>query len=225
MPGLFTVQWVSLGSQLRALLKEAVNCPMLPLLPRALALPSASNALTCHADASVNAAAAGTTDVKGSAQDMTGYAGIRGIATNLAEKKGVGINSTEMNLTSDGKQALNITKLLSVNTPDDFVAGLAQVHYGQPELGIAGPHLYPFGGFDKLFDWLSGWAGGPQLYSQRPDRACIMSAHAPYAIGHAEVDQWLACMRQALDQVEPPPYWREILDQAFVRMCDGLRNS
>ena len=24
-----------------------------------------------------------------------------------------------------------------------------------PELGIAGPHLYPFGGFDKLFDWLA----------------------------------------------------------------------
>ena len=53
------------------------------------------------------------------------------------------------------KQALNITKLLTVNTPDDFVAGLAQVHYGQPELGIAGPHLYPFGGFDKLFDWIA----------------------------------------------------------------------
>jgi hypothetical protein len=34
------------------------------------------------------------------------------------------------------------------------VAGLAQVHYGRPELGIAGPHLYPFGGFDKLFDWV-----------------------------------------------------------------------
>lgn len=54
------------------------------------------------------------------------------------------------------KQALNITKLLSVNTPDDFVAGLAQLHYARPELGIAGPHLYPFGGFDKLFDWMAG---------------------------------------------------------------------
>jgi methylenetetrahydrofolate reductase (NADPH) len=51
------------------------------------------------------------------------------------------------------KQALNITKLLAVNTPDEFVADLAKVHFGRPELGIAGPHLYPFGGFDKLFDW------------------------------------------------------------------------
>ena len=53
------------------------------------------------------------------------------------------------------KQALNITKLLTVNTPDEFVAGLAQAHYARPELGIAGPHLYPFGGFDKLFDWMA----------------------------------------------------------------------
>ena len=53
------------------------------------------------------------------------------------------------------KQAMNITKLLTVNTPDDFIAGLADLHANQPDLGIAGPHLYPFGGFDKLFDWLS----------------------------------------------------------------------
>ena len=52
------------------------------------------------------------------------------------------------------KQAMNLTKLLTVNTPDDFVAGLADLHLNKPELGIAGPHLYPFGGFDKLFDWV-----------------------------------------------------------------------
>lgn len=56
------------------------------------------------------------------------------------------------------KQALNVTKLLSVNTPDDFMADLANLHVNRPELGIAGPHMYPFGGFDKLFDWL-----GPKL--------------------------------------------------------------
>ena len=53
------------------------------------------------------------------------------------------------------KQAMNVTKLLSVNTPDDFVAGLAKLHATRPELGIDRPHMYPFGGFDKLFDWLT----------------------------------------------------------------------
>lgn len=53
------------------------------------------------------------------------------------------------------KQALNITKLLTVNTPDEFIDQLAKLHIDKPELGIAAPHLYPFGGFDKMFDWLT----------------------------------------------------------------------
>ena len=53
------------------------------------------------------------------------------------------------------KQALNITKLLTVNTPDEFIEQLAVLHFDRPELGIQGPHLYPFGGFDKMFEWLT----------------------------------------------------------------------
>ncbi|MBC8037926.1 MAG: methylenetetrahydrofolate reductase [Rhizobiales bacterium] len=56
------------------------------------------------------------------------------------------------------KQSLNITKLLTVNAPDQFVEGLGRLHAERPELGIAAPHFYPFGGFDRLFDWL-----GPKL--------------------------------------------------------------
>ena len=52
------------------------------------------------------------------------------------------------------KQALNVTKLLTVSTPDDFVEKLATLNVERPELDIAAPHLYPFGGFDKLLDWL-----------------------------------------------------------------------
>jgi hemoglobin len=77
---------------------------------------------------------------------------------------------------------------------------------------------------DKLFDWLSGWSGGPPLYNARPDRACIMSAHAPYAIGRAERDQWLACMRVALDSLAPEPDVRTLFETAFDRLADGLRN-
>lgn len=56
------------------------------------------------------------------------------------------------------KQSLNITKLLTVNAPDQFVDTLARLHAERPELGIVAPHFYPFGGFDRLFDWL-----GPKL--------------------------------------------------------------
>ncbi len=52
------------------------------------------------------------------------------------------------------KQALNITKLLTVAEPTEFVEQLAKLHVAHPEHNIAGAHLYPFGGFDKLFDWM-----------------------------------------------------------------------
>lgn len=77
---------------------------------------------------------------------------------------------------------------------------------------------------DKLFDWLSGWSGGPPVYNARPDRKCIMSAHAPYAIGPAERDQWMACMRQALAGLEIDDEVRVMFDDAFARLADGLRN-
>lgn len=54
------------------------------------------------------------------------------------------------------KQALNVTKLLSVSEPTEFVDQLATLHFDKPELGIAAPHLYPFGGFDKLSAWMKG---------------------------------------------------------------------
>ncbi len=54
------------------------------------------------------------------------------------------------------KQALNITKLLTVSEPTEFVEQLAKLHFEKPELKIAGPHMYPFGGFDKLFAWMEG---------------------------------------------------------------------
>jgi methylenetetrahydrofolate reductase (NADPH) len=51
------------------------------------------------------------------------------------------------------KQALNITKLLTVSEPNEMVSQLAFLHFERPELNIGGAHLYPFGGFDKLFAW------------------------------------------------------------------------
>jgi methylenetetrahydrofolate reductase (NADPH) len=58
------------------------------------------------------------------------------------------------------KQALNITKLLTVSTPDEFVDQLATLHFDKPELNIAAPHMYPFGGFDKMFDWMGPKVSG-----------------------------------------------------------------
>src|SRR5690349_8481034 len=55
-----------------------------------------------------------------------------------------------------------------------------------------------------LFEFLSGWLGGPPLYFQRPEHRCIGSAHRAFAIGESERDQWMACMRRAMHDCGVP---------------------
>ena len=77
---------------------------------------------------------------------------------------------------------------------------------------------------ERLFEFLSGWLGGPPLYFQRPDHKCIMSAHRPFAIGAAERDAWMMCMRQALEDTGLPGDYRTVLEEAFQRMAEAFRN-
>ncbi len=74
-----------------------------------------------------------------------------------------------------------------------------------------------------LFEFLSGWLGGPPIYFNRPEHRCVMSAHRPYAIGEAERDEWMACMRKAMDECALPADMRALLDQGFSRMADAMR--
>jgi len=75
-----------------------------------------------------------------------------------------------------------------------------------------------------LFEYLSGTFGGPALYMSRPDAKCIMSAHAHFAIGTAEVEQWMMCMRGAIETMELPAASRKLFEEGFFRMADAMRN-
>lgn len=77
---------------------------------------------------------------------------------------------------------------------------------------------------ERLFEFLSGWLGGPPLYFQRPDHKCIASAHRPYAIGEAERDEWMMCMRQALEDCAVPNEVCELIDKPLLRMAEAFRN-
>ena len=77
---------------------------------------------------------------------------------------------------------------------------------------------------ERLFEFLSGWLGGPPLYFERPDHRCIVSAHRPFAIGEAERDQWMMCMRRAMKDCGVPEEMRTLLDTAFLRVAEAFRN-
>jgi len=79
---------------------------------------------------------------------------------------------------------------------------------------------------EKLFMFLSGWLGGPPLYAQKIGPPMLRARHLPFPIGSAERDQWLACMRRALEDcgVEPPQF-RDWLMTQFYGTADWMRNK
>jgi hemoglobin len=78
---------------------------------------------------------------------------------------------------------------------------------------------------EKLFMFLSGWSGGPQLYVERFGHPRLRMRHMPFAIGTVERDQWLWCMNKALEQSQLDPHVVEYLKARFAETADFLRNQ
>lgn len=76
---------------------------------------------------------------------------------------------------------------------------------------------------DKLAVFLTGWMGGPERYSERFGRVIIPAAHQPFSIGSEERDQWLRCMRCALESVQAEHELIELLMPAFGQMANMCR--
>lgn len=81
------------------------------------------------------------------------------------------------------------------------------------------------GAEEKLYKFLSGWMGGPQLYVEQYGHPMLRKRHFPFSIGAAERDQWLLCMKQALDEVVEDAALREELLAAFAKVAEHMRNK
>mgnify|MGYP003439175772 CR=1 FL=1 len=81
------------------------------------------------------------------------------------------------------------------------------------------------GSRDKLYMFLSGWLGGPDLYQQRFGHPRLRARHLPYAIGIAERDAWMACMTQALHDEGIDDALAQRLEAAFFGTADWMRNK
>ena len=78
---------------------------------------------------------------------------------------------------------------------------------------------------EKLFMFLSGWMGGPQLFIEKFGHPRLRQRHINFAIGNTERDQWMVCMTQALhDVVEDEALRRELL-AALYKVADFMRNQ
>ncbi|MCI0544831.1 MAG: group II truncated hemoglobin [Actinobacteria bacterium] len=62
------------------------------------------------------------------------------------------------------------------------------------------------GSREKLYEYLTGWLGGPPLYVAKRGHPQLRRRHLPFPIGAPQAEEWLRCMGKALDQtgVEGP---------------------
>jgi hemoglobin len=81
------------------------------------------------------------------------------------------------------------------------------------------------GSEDKLFMFLSGWLGGPQLYVEKFGHPRLRARHLPFSIGIEERDQWMLCMRQAMTEQIADKDLRAQLDKKLADLADFMRNQ
>ena len=81
------------------------------------------------------------------------------------------------------------------------------------------------GSAQSLFEFLSGWFGGPDLYVAKKGHPRLRMRHAPYAVGPVERDEWMLCMTQALSEQVADPVFRDPLINTFAQMANHLVNT
>jgi hemoglobin len=78
---------------------------------------------------------------------------------------------------------------------------------------------------EKLFMFLSGWTGGPQLYIERYGHPFLRRRHLPFKIGEEEHDQWIYCMTKGLLNLKMEEEKIKALLNALYPIADFMRNQ
>jgi hemoglobin len=102
----------------------------------------------------------------------------------------------------------------------EFYAGVAT----DPELRA----LYPdadLGPAEERFRlFLIQYWGGPTTYSDQRGHPRLRMRHQPFVIDSAARDRWLTHMRRALDSIDLPPAYDDVMWRYFVTAADSMRN-
>lgn len=78
---------------------------------------------------------------------------------------------------------------------------------------------------EKLFLFLTGWTGGPDLYVEQFGHPKLRMRHFPFAIGARERDEWLWCMDRALAGHPMSEELRSYLMQRMHQLAEHMRNQ
>jgi hemoglobin len=78
---------------------------------------------------------------------------------------------------------------------------------------------------EKLFMFLTGWTGGPQLYIERYGHPMLRKRHLPFPIDESARDQWMYCMIKAMHQLNFEDDLMKKLASQLYGVADFMRNK
>jgi hemoglobin len=93
-----------------------------------------------------------------------------------------------------------------------------------PDLRPVYPEPDLAGARHRLTLFLIQYWGGPTTYDQERGHPRLRMRHAPFAIGPAQRDRWLAHMRAAMAELAPPDDVAAELERYFTMAADAMRN-
>ena len=91
--------------------------------------------------------------------------------------------------------------------------------------GIRGMHAKSLANAkSKLFKYLTGWLGGPDLYEREFGHPRLRMRHFPFPIGAAERDQWMLCITKAMEEMPMDAGLKANLHAALSNLATHMIN-
>ena len=78
---------------------------------------------------------------------------------------------------------------------------------------------------EKLYEFLSGFLGGPSLYHQNRGNPMLRMRHLPFKIDEQARDQWLSCMNRALEEQTDDTLLLMQLKTSFYKTAHHMINQ
>jgi hemoglobin len=76
----------------------------------------------------------------------------------------------------------------------------------------------------KLFEYLTGWLGGPPIFVERHGPPMLRARHLHAPIGEEEVEAWLVCFRQAWAETVSDPGVTGLVLPRIEALARHMRN-
>lgn len=106
-----------------------------------------------------------------------------------------------------------VERFYDIMDTDPRAAGIRAMH--APDLTSAR---------EKLFMFLTGWTGGPQLYMERYGHPRLRMRHMSFPIDESARDQWMYCMVKAMHDTGVDEAIIEKMGAALYGVADFMRN-